>query len=378
MSSRKMEPPQHPFVSFASIICFVAALFLGAADVRAQEGSQPNRGFHPAGSYALTDLETINTTNGNMMLHLPLVSLPAGRGGNPGAKVQLNYNGKLYDTHVEVGIGSRGEPVEKNFIDPSEEGGWKYGLWHRLILYNRNDQYPGGLQCRPGLPGQNADLRGMFIWKVKMALPDGSLHEFRPLGYTNNDGGYFNVRPDGLTHICTSTSWFTGTLTYYSTDGSFLRLDVEHDSDEYWGNNPWTLYYPDGGRVTFNEPGAGGQRIYDRNNNYIEIQGATYNDHPATKVVDQLGRQLIIEFDYATRQDYVYEWGFNNQEIKWTVKWMDVWVFKTYYQTRTFEYPINLGTFFPAVEQITLPSQAGSLTYTFGYNPGAGNPSYGW
>ena len=51
-------------------------LVLLGAPVAAQEKA-PERGFRPAGSYALSDIETISTTSGNLMLRVPLAkSLP--------------------------------------------------------------------------------------------------------------------------------------------------------------------------------------------------------------------------------------------------------------------------------------------------------------
>ncbi len=81
MSSLKSESLRQPFINLVAVVCVVIALLTGAVDTRAQEGTQPKRGFHPAGSYALGDLETISTTNGNLMLHIPMASLPAGRDG---------------------------------------------------------------------------------------------------------------------------------------------------------------------------------------------------------------------------------------------------------------------------------------------------------
>jgi hypothetical protein len=49
----------------------------------------PHRGFQPTDSYALGNIETINTTSGNLMLNIPLASLPAGRSGSPGYWVGL-------------------------------------------------------------------------------------------------------------------------------------------------------------------------------------------------------------------------------------------------------------------------------------------------
>jgi len=143
--------------------------------------------------------------------------------------------------------------------------------------------------------------------------------------------------------------------------------------------------------VTFNEPGTNGQRIYDRNNNYIEIQNVTdYNQtgNPADLIVDQLGRYLVIEHNNAAREDYVREQGFNGQTLTWTVKWTDVWQYKKYAAAGASPYENYDGPpwteeifiFHSVVERIMLPAQMGGLSYTFAYNPNSTSPnlSYGW
>src|SRR5258708_7581814 len=83
---------------------FSSSLFLGALlswNVMAGYGqeSAPKRGFQPGASYALSDIESINTTNGNLMMHFPLASLPVGRGGLT-AGINLVYSSKLYNSHT--------------------------------------------------------------------------------------------------------------------------------------------------------------------------------------------------------------------------------------------------------------------------------------
>src|SRR5580698_5341586 len=41
----------------------------------------PLVGFVPTGSYAVSDLESINMSTGNVVLRIPIVSLPPGRAG---------------------------------------------------------------------------------------------------------------------------------------------------------------------------------------------------------------------------------------------------------------------------------------------------------
>jgi hypothetical protein len=116
-----MELRHSSFVRLVLAAASVMFLGVGGLKTYAQEGTKPNRGFHPTGSYALTDLETINTTNGNLMLHVPMVSLPPGRGGHPGGGFTLNYNSKVWDTYVEVVKDQFGQPVEHNLLISS---GW--------------------------------------------------------------------------------------------------------------------------------------------------------------------------------------------------------------------------------------------------------------
>jgi YD repeat-containing protein len=357
---------------FRIISCFVIfLLFWSQATGQAQDNT-PKRGFQPAGSYALTDLEDINTVNGNMIFRVPLASLPHGRGGSPGAKAGVFYNSKIYDTQTIFKYSSASQWVATSQLvdNPSDDGGWSYGFEYKLELELRNDQYPfGGM---PQCPASEA----YQIYKLKMDFPDGSRREFRPAGYTDfTNDGFFQIRPDGYVYACpgANPSWIYAPLTYFSTDGTYLRLVIEHDDETGdWFNNPWTLYFPDGQRITFNEPGAAGQRFYDRNNNFTEVRGITYNGHPAHQLIDQLNRSIIIEYDEAAGRDYIRVAGYNNVQLQTTVRWTVTYVVKNYYSyEQEFNEELSVGHL--VVQQIDLPSQAGSLSYTFGYN---GSPTY--
>lgn len=90
-----------PFFHRVLFLMLVVPIVLAGATslVQAQQDQTPARGFSPNGSYALTDLETINTANGDMMLRIPLASLPPARGGLA-ARLFLIYNSKLWDSHA--------------------------------------------------------------------------------------------------------------------------------------------------------------------------------------------------------------------------------------------------------------------------------------
>jgi RHS repeat-associated protein len=206
-----------------------------------------------------------------------------------------------------------------------------------------------------------------------MVFPDGSTHVLRPQGYTGPDSptGYYGA------------NYFNST--WYSTDGTYFRVTFGPDAGL---NTPWTMYFSDGVRVT---GGDGTHRIYDRNDNYIEFQNITWNNNPANKIVDQLGRYIIIErassplSDPARVYDYIHMWEIGGQQISWTIKWKIIQPVKTYL-TISASKPCDtasLGVYLTVVDQIILPSQAGSLAYTFGYNApdyslGPQSPSYGY
>ena len=371
----------------------VIVLLLSALAIHAQNTTSPERGFQPSSSYAIGDIETINTTNGNLMLRVPLGALPAGRGGLA-AKLTLLYNSKLWDQstiyedcpripHSSGNLEPMTPPYpecsgdnsrQTQLIAQSQEGGWRYAFQYKVrIVESFYQGAEASWSCSPQHPAN------VSIYKLQMIFPDGSSHDFRLQGYNEPEPlqpNFFPMSPDGTVSsnsTCQGWSNTTNKLVYYSVDGTYARLEFEHNS-----GGAWTLYMPDGTRITGgnNTP----QRIYDRNNNYIEIQEAiTYNNHPAAKLIDQLGRQLIIEYNSATDEDSVHMWSTNNQEITWRIKWKTIQVRKTY----------NSGVMgliahwrtLKVVDHVILPSvpgQAAGLSYTFGYNAGTTNPSVGW
>jgi hypothetical protein len=123
----------------ATISCGSAMRVLG------QDSATNERGFQPGNSYALSNIESINTVNGNVGLRFPLASLPVGRGGFT-ASINLLYNSKLYDSEIAY-FRDENEPCEmqgedpgvlvcpyyqKRLLKPSEDGGWRYGM-RRLL-----------------------------------------------------------------------------------------------------------------------------------------------------------------------------------------------------------------------------------------------------
>jgi RHS repeat-associated protein len=346
-----------------------------AANASAQEQT-PKRGFNPGESYAISDIETISTTGGNLSLRLPLGGLPSARGGLK-ASVNLVYNSKLWDSYPFTVPAPTEDVTDTDAwhemrLRQSDDGGWRYAFKYKLKLEYRHLGSETGYCQTDGGPAV------VYVYKLFLILPDGSKHEMHLGGAHTGDDGYTDIMPDGNvapppTQPCSAVTPEYGTLAYYSSDGTYLRLEIQHDADANWENNPWTLYLPDGGRVT---GGNAAQRIYDRNNNFIEIVGGLYNNHAATYLNDQVGRSVIVEYGSAANQDSVHVRGTNNELLTWNIVWGNIQVNKSYQagspHTRI------LATNMRVVSQIKLPAQAGGLSYNFAYNAGTANPSHGW
>ncbi|MBK7706140.1 MAG: hypothetical protein IPJ30_10245 [Acidobacteria bacterium] len=388
---------------FAAIII---ALFLFAqAFPQDTPIKAPDRGFQPGQSFALSDIESINLTNGNLLLNFPLGTLPKGR-GSAGAGIALSYNSKIWDMRTEKTLDSSNHLVEQGFLNSSDEGGWQYGIDYRLEIVNRQLESDNGYQCTTS--SRQPDYRSVYQWKVKLYFPDGSNREFRPTGYSDTfplsgasqPDGFYNVHPDGTIRNVTFTSqqdpytnevrWgcniSTGyhpvtSMTYHSTDGSFLKLVYQRTGE-------WTLFFPDGSRV---ENDANGQRIIDRNSNFVEKGTVTLPDGTtAAGWIDQFGRYTVKRTDASKHEDYIYRKGVGGEVLKWTVKWKEVWVRKEYRTLGMSSGRERGGSsnqialeVFDAVEKITLPEQVGSLEYSFTYygsdsQPPAGTYSSGW
>jgi hypothetical protein len=238
----EVKPPSHVFLRFViSLLSVFLVLVFGFSVGLAQE-KNPQRGFQPGNSYALSDIETINTTNGNLMLNFVLGKTAPGRGGLSGS-LFLRYNAKLYDSDVADLTDSSGQISSQNYITPSQQSGWHYGstLDYQLDIINRNNVEGGPFQCTGS--GGSDDYKAIYIWKLKVIYPDGAERDFRPIGY--NDiltDGYFNVDPSsGAINGCNGTTGYApNPLTYISTDGTYTRLVITRGVG-------WTLSFPDGG-----------------------------------------------------------------------------------------------------------------------------------
>jgi RHS repeat-associated protein len=366
--------------AFSIILAVVSGLgFVVSAQGQAANKS-PERGFHAGGSYALSEIETISRSSGELSLNIPLGSLPAGRGGLS-ASLRMLYSSKLWDTAEGIDTTGIINPVDYSRLMPADdgEGSWRYGYAYRLKLKDRKLE----------LEQDPCTDAGGYLQQLVLVTPDGAQHTMRLEeqyydAHVDSQTGFMNILPDGQpSPLCGGTP-ISGNITYYTTDGSYLRLDIQHDSDANWMNNPWTLSLPDGTRVSGGAVpnSAAFQRIIDRNGNFIDIinitANASYNNHQTTTIKDQLGREIILEYFSAT-EDRIHVSGVGGQELVWKVQWREITVRKNYHYS-SHEPNKILTRVFKVVDKIILPTQANSLSYTFDYNATLNNahPSVGW
>ena len=189
----------------------LAALAASGTPLLQGQGTEvPERGLQVTGSYRLGEIETVNTKNGNVLLSVPLASLPPGRAGNPGFDLTLNYNSKLWDLFArrEPIVGATGnEPrfrtykeLERSFADP----GWSYSHQYHVIVEERYRHFrfeSPNFPCSPAA-GTREQLEASKHWynhKLWMVFPDGSVRVFRPAGENDPHGdNYFQILPQRL------------------------------------------------------------------------------------------------------------------------------------------------------------------------------------
>ena len=360
------------------------AMGLGVTPLWAQGKEEGERGFVPTGSYQLSEIETVNTKNGNVLLQVPLASLPPGRGGEPGFQLTLNYNSQLRDLLVsQIWNVGRVLPGDPFFLEERQVGeafgspGWRYSYDYRVDVQDRNahrsqfDNYCDGLPLTPG-GGDDFISKHWYRFQVRMVFPDGSVHLFRPVGEDDpHEDNYFRIYPSGWRmrdsgHCKSPANALLGwdppaadtNTVYYSIDGSYLRLEFEPDPAPdrsnpptvheitLWQDNRWTLTFPDGRQVkgvglTGNEmrnPLRREIESLDPNNpndnaTIIRIHRTLDgNGNPVDEIRDALGRTIVVDPGYQQESatETIRMTGAGGQALTWTVQWGDTNVNRAY------------------------------------------------
>lgn len=380
----------------ACISSLIIVLLVLSATALAQKRI-PDRGLKPGRPFSQSDVDSINLTNGKVFMSFPLASLPKGRGDSPDFPISLNYNSKIWDMRREErfdGSAADGSGTRyfAEFLVPADDGGWSIGVGYRLVLRSRRDSEPA-VPCDGSVEMQ----KNAFTFRLELRSPDGTERELRPAGFSDKLGdGYFNVDPNGTVYqwnyatvggdsaSCSMTkTQMPGDMTYYTVDGSHLRVVVRRVGVESTGaDNPWSLYSPDGIFVE-NLPGDDVgtlQRMTDRNGNRAYLRKGTFNGGDATIVEDDLGRRTVIR---PTPMGHsIFRAGFGGELLETKIEWKTVYVRKTYNaaDVEALNAPLSIRSMelyqpMLVVGRIVLPHQAGGLEYSFEYNGSDSRPS---
>ena len=101
----------------------------------AEPAARPDRGISSIGSYSVSNIESVNLTNGNVSVSIPLASLPPMAGGKLSWTLRATYNSKLWDMKS---IDQLPDTLHQNrgyttqHLVMSESGGWKIGDYYGL------------------------------------------------------------------------------------------------------------------------------------------------------------------------------------------------------------------------------------------------------
>jgi YD repeat-containing protein len=316
--------------------------------------THPVRGIMPYADLISSPIDSIDPVSGKLNLSFTLGSLPPGRGGSS-FDVVLTYDSHLYDAQPFTLTAFNGwsqEEVIRNMtqINPGYNGGWKYnfdslGFFEETkadVLTWVPDPWSGGGHYET-YPCIDENIR--FI-RMRVGLPDGSEHimHLHPYaGESNPNGnplyshdGFAGLAPNGRARASECSSWppINGILTYYSQDGSYLKLEIEADGSD-WRQKEWTLYYPDGSRVT------GVHRtinaIYDPNGNMITIANLLPQHCPSgvpcVSIENDLGEKIIL--DRTSQGSYFRDTITSpgpDGNFTWSVDWQTQGGWSKYYQ----------------------------------------------
>jgi hypothetical protein len=266
--------------------------------------TRPARGFMATSDQVAGAVDSIDVVNGKLHLTIPLASLPPGPGGS-GFDLDLIYDSHLYDLLPSA------DEVDLTALTTS--GGWTYTVQN----YTLEGELRGVNTC--------VTVQDRSVFRYRIGLADGSQHALHLRGVPEIDGfSEFDLSGKG-NPVCNQQPITGNTLTYYTTDGSFLKLETVANGVD-WMTQTWTLYFPDGRRVV--GQGNRGSLLYDANGNAVRINNVCNAECDVldTVISDGFGRSIVINRDatYPERmpdeiEDRITMVG-PNGSISWIVK----------------------------------------------------------
>jgi len=321
---------------FSFFVTFSAASVFGQNPYTVE--TRPPRGFMPTADQLTSAVDSIDPISGKLHLEIPLASLPRGRAGT-GFDLNLIYDSHIYDLVPEIL-----QPPPN--LDLTPEVAWSLssystGGWHYNIdnLHLDIEGHAGAIDYYPDC----TDESPMRVYRLRVPMIDGSLHTMQLHGYGEamNDhysgDGFFGIYPlTGRANVCAALhhnwpSQLTGWLSYYSIDGSYLKLEIYVDGSNNVNSAPFYIYYPDGRRATGH--GFYIESLYDANGNGIHFSNHCIDEfcnQMYKTIADDSGHQINILYNagglpygtwQADRTDAITAEGPNGLMTS-TVNWM--------------------------------------------------------
>lgn len=314
------------------------------------------RGILPTSSTDSGDQDAVNMQTGFLLYNIPLYRFPAGHAGST-FDFGLIYNSAIW--------GPATPPY--SYTPDAAGGGWKYSAYYELFWENRSI-----ISCTEAPKGN----------RLSVVFPDGSRHLLHlkgakgsPLGtvMASDSEGYYDYGPDGRSYGGCGPAFPVGTiLVYYTSDSTFLRVEIER------GSGNWTLFFPDGSRV-LNDLGSGAPVTFQSNNKVIDRNGNEISfviSHPAgdgeprLEIKDSTLRTLTMSAalnSQGVALDTITASGYNGQPRAWKVQWA---IYNAADAVCLPDGPPACRGVY-AVDSIQLPATNTSIlrTYNFAYNP---------
>lgn len=262
------------FVSIGMLV--IANTVLGGGGFDLGTPAESKGGFSGLASFAQDKIETVSLTNGNLNVHIPLVTI--GGRGSASFTIALNQNNKLWSAHTEV---ERRDDGFGNFINVRHNT----ATFDDLLGNTPNTWYIGSgwsILLGPAIKVKRVDIDPItcgqvlegtvfkyVLTKVWLVMPDGSEIEMRD---DLTDGApYF--KPD----VCSNPGQpdrDRGRV-WHSTDGKAITYVTDAANGVVSGQLSGYVLLPDGSRLRMNStPGSGYApciRIIDPNANYVRI-----------------------------------------------------------------------------------------------------------
>jgi RHS repeat-associated protein len=264
-------------------------VLLGATAFGQATAARPDRGAMTGASYAVSDIENISLTNGNLNLTIPLASLPPIAGGKLKLTLNAVYNSKLWNmTRVQGQLGTFLGCPSWVVSTPqlSDLGGWTISGAYRIVVRDAHEDFDYAVPDPPPTPSCEGDIaeqaRLQNRWyRTILITPDGAEHELRPVDY---NASAYNGTHDYLRGYYKDTPETVHTgMRYYSFDGTFMWAVLNPAGSSTY----WTVYLNDGTKVA--QLSSGIQRISDTNGNSIKI----YSDANGTHYQDEQTQREI-------------------------------------------------------------------------------------